>query len=98
MGMREKTGRGPPAGGGSRKGRPNKSTAIARRAFSLAFEQLAPEAEGWIRKVAQEDPAKATDLFLRLAEYHVPKLAQQQVTGEDGGPVQITIRTLAKEE
>lgn len=92
-------------GGGSRKGKPNKLTSVAREAWGKAWTDLAPKVSGWIQSVADgsgeerpADPAKAAELALKMAEYHVPRLAQQQVTGEDGGPVQIVVQTLPKEE
>jgi hypothetical protein len=30
------------------------------------------------------DPAKAADLLVRMAEYHVPKLGRQELVGPDG--------------
>lgn len=30
------------------------------------------------------DPAKAADLLVRMAEYHVPKLGRQELVGQDG--------------
>lgn len=37
-------------------------------------------------KVGQ-DPGRAADLLLRALEYHIPKLARSEVTGQDGGPL-----------
>lgn len=65
--------------GGRQKGTPNKVTAESRAAFGMVFEKLAPEVEGWIREVAAENPARAAELVLRLAEYFVPKLARIEV-------------------
>ncbi len=36
-----------------------------------------------------KDPAKAADLLVRMAEYHLPKLGRTEVTGEGGGPVKV---------
>ena len=38
----------------------------------------------WISQVASDDPAKAMDIMIRLSEYIIPKLARQEVTGNDG--------------
>lgn len=73
--------------GGRGKGTPNKVTADVRRVFAEIMERNASKCEGWIDTVAKTDPAKATDLLLRLAEFHVPKLARSEVTGRDGGPI-----------
>lgn len=88
-------------GGGSRRGRPNRLTSAAREAWGRAWGEIAPEVAGWIRSVAEgtgereADPARAAELALRMAEYHVPRLQQQQVTGADGGAVTVVVQTLA---
>lgn len=35
------------------------------------------------------NPAKAFELFQSVVEYHIPKLARTELTGEGGGPVRI---------
>src|SRR5437868_5179896 len=78
--------------GGRQKGTPNKVTAEARAAFGMVFDKLAPEVEGWIREVAETDPARAAELVLRLAEYFVPKLARIEVAEpEDAEPLVVVI-------
>ena len=67
--------------GGRQKGTPNNVTAEARATFQAVFEKLAPEVEGWIRAVAERDPARGAELVLRLAEYFVPKLARTELVG-----------------
>jgi len=36
------------------------------------------------------DPAKAADLYLRAIEYHIPKLARTELTGKDGGALEVS--------
>lgn len=98
--------KGRKTGGGSRAGRPNRLTSTAREAWGKAWTELAPEVAGWIREVhdgdgagedgRKPDPAKAAELALKMAEYHVPKLAQQALTGGDGGPLTVVVQTLAE--
>ena len=38
----------------------------------------------WLAMVAAEDPEKAMDLMLKLSEYIIPKLARQELVGNDG--------------
>jgi hypothetical protein len=60
----------------------------------MVFEKLAPEVEGWIREVAETDPARAAELVLRLAEYFVPKLARTEVAGVEGAePLVVHVMT-----
>jgi hypothetical protein len=75
--------------GGRKKGVPNKLTSVARSAFLATFGKLEGDLEGWIRETAENDPAKAADLTIRMAEYHFPKLGRTEVTGQDGGPVKV---------
>jgi hypothetical protein len=43
--------------------------------------------------VAEKDPAKAADLFIRVLEYHVPKLARTEVngSGKDGALINLQV-------
>jgi hypothetical protein len=38
-----------------------------------------------------KDPAKAADLLIRMAEYHLPKLGRQEIVGDGGGAIQVQI-------
>lgn len=67
-------------GAGRPRGRPNRTTAEGREVFKRIFENLAPEVEGWIREQAATDAGKGADLVLKMAEYHLPKLARSDVT------------------
>jgi hypothetical protein len=80
--------------GGRQLGSPNKATSAAREAIALFVDNNAHRLEGWLDKVAQENPEKAFQLFQSVVEYHVPKLArtEQTLTGADGGPVEHSIK------
>jgi hypothetical protein len=101
---------GLPKTGGRRKGVPNKLTSIAREAWGKAWTELAPEVCGWIRQVAdgrpesddgpgrEPDPARAAELTLKLAEYHVPKVREPPVSVEaEGGKVTVVVQSYAAE-
>lgn len=72
--------------GGSRKGRPNKSTQNAREAIAAFVEGNVGRLNGWLEKIADDDPQAAFRCFMDVVEYHIPKLARQEVTGANGGP------------
>ena len=77
-------------------GSPNRATADVRAAIAIFAEGNAHKLQEWLDRVAEgsdgikPDPAKAADLYLRAIEYHLPKLARTEVTGQDGGPVEVT--------
>lgn len=73
---------------GRPKGTPNKATADVRAAIAMLVQNNVDSLEGWLKRVARKNPAKAADIFLRTVEYHIPKLHRSEVTGLGGGPVQ----------
>jgi hypothetical protein len=81
----------PNAGKGRVKGVPNKTTADVRKAFSMLLEGSADQLQGWLRRVAVEDPARALELVAKFAEYHIPKLSRTELsTGSDTLKIEIT--------
>jgi hypothetical protein len=90
--------KGKKTGGGSRKGSPNKATAAAREAIAAFVDGNADRLQGWLDQIAEEKgPQAAFDAFSTLLEYHVPKLARQEITGQDNGPVKVQIGWMAPE-
>ena len=69
---------------GRPKGSVNKNTKQIREAYQLLTEQNLDNMNRWLQQTAQEDPAKAMDLMLKLSEYIIPKLARTELTGNDG--------------
>lgn len=73
--------------GGSRKGRPNRTTKTLREAILLAAEQVGEDGAGrdglvgYLRRVAFEDVKAFASLLGRVLPL--------QVTGDEGGPVVI---------
>jgi hypothetical protein len=86
-----KIGDGTP-GPGRPRGVANKTTTRVREAIALIAERQAPEVEKWLRQV--RDPARRVELFLRLIEYHIPKLQRSEVVGEKRGPVNFSLRVI----
>jgi hypothetical protein len=76
------------AGSGRPKGCENKTTADVRKTIALMAERNVEKFEGWMLTVAKTDPHKAATLFLQAIEYHIPKLARSEVSGNNGGPIQ----------
>lgn len=70
--------------GGRQKGTPNKNTVSVREAIAVFAEDNVGKLQEWLDKIGGDDPVKAADLYVRLLEYHVPKLARSEHTGKDG--------------
>ena len=77
--------------GGRPKGALNRTTASVRETIARVAERRAEDVERWLIGVAANDPAKALDLYLRMIEYHIPKLSRAEVTGEDGGALIVKV-------
>lgn len=75
---------------------PNKATKDVREAVALIARSNVSKVQGWLERVALLDPDKALDLYLKLIEYHIPKLARSEHTGADGGA--IVVRAEAHDE
>ena len=76
------SGRGNGTGAGRTKGTPNKSTAQAREAIALLVEGNMVKMQGWLDRIAADDPKAAVDTMVKLLEYHVPKLARTELATE----------------
>ena len=87
--------------GGRQAGTPNKATTEARQAIATFVNGNAHRLTEWLDKVADgvrneegdfvvpPNPAKAFDMFQSVVEYHVPKLARMEHTGNDNSPLVI---------
>ena len=81
------------------RGRPpgsvNKATKAFRDTVNDLLEANSENVALWLSQVAtgshgkEPAPEKALDLLAKLAEYAAPKLARTEVTGADGGPLQV---------
>ena len=69
---------------GRPKGRANKITEEIKEAFALVLEDRLPDLNRWIGQVAQDDPAKAIDLMIKLSNRFLPELARTELTAKDG--------------
>jgi len=86
---------------GRPKGVPNKSTAMAREAIAQFVEGNAHKMQEWLEQVAigvknNEDkfivlpnPEKAFGMLQSVMEYHLPKLARTEHSGDEEQPVKV---------
>jgi len=85
-------------------GSPNKSTSMAREAIARFVDGNTEKMQGWLEQVANgvydeaegkylvfPNPEKAFAMLQSVVEYHVPKLARQELVGDDKAPVKIQV-------
>jgi hypothetical protein len=77
---------------------PNKATRDVRAAIAAFAEGNVDKLQGWLDRVAERDPAKAVELYARLLEYHVPRLARTELSNPDGSPLNFTLLVPPKAE
>jgi hypothetical protein len=86
---------------GRPKGSPNKSTAMAREAIAQFVEGNTHQMQKWLEQVAEgvrndddkfivlPNPEKAFGMLQSVMEYHLPKLARTEHTGDEDQPVKV---------
>ena len=72
----------------------NRSTDKAREAIAQLIDGNADRLMGWLEAVADENPKDAINAWLSVCEYHIPKLARQELVGKDGAPLTINVLRL----
>ncbi len=71
-------------------GVPNKATQAAREAIARFVDGNASRLQGWLDEIARDEGAKvAFNCFMDVVEYHVPKLQRTELTGKDGGAIEV---------
>lgn len=68
---------------GRPKGAPNKATTEAREAIARFVDGNADRLQGWLDRVAEDNPLAAINAVRDLLEYHVPKLARTEMQALD---------------
>lgn len=71
--------KGIPKTGGRAKGTQNRATVEARIAIAQFVDNNADRLQGWLDRVAEDNPLAAINAVRDLLEYHVPKLARTDI-------------------
>ncbi len=67
-----------PDGAGRKTGTPNKVNADTKYAVADLIAGNMPKLQIWLDKVAENDPAKAFDLLVKMMEFSIPKLSRTE--------------------
>lgn len=66
-------------GPGRPVGRPNRATTEVREALSDLVTGNLPRLQEWLDRVAKHNPKAALEIYVKLVEFVVPKLARHSV-------------------
>ena len=77
-------------GPGRGRGTPNRATADVRRAVASIAQRNVVAFETWLHQVAESDPARAAELFLRMLEFHIPR--QRHVASDGASTLRVVVR------
>lgn len=81
-----------PGNPGRPKGAKGKAAAKAREMIASFVDGNSERLGKWLDEVYEQDgPRAAFSCFSDLLEYHVPKLARNELSGADEGPVELVI-------
>ncbi len=73
----------PAAGRGRKKGELNKTTRDVREMVAMVALKNASKIDAWLTRIARKHPERALELYLRMLEYHIPKLTRAEIVRED---------------
>ncbi len=66
--------------GGRTKGTPNKTTKEIRDVIRKVIESNVCEMDIWLKEIAEKNPQKAFELFLKLLDFIIPKINKVNFT------------------
>lgn len=86
---------------GRPKGTPNKATTNAREAIADFVNGNVERLNGWLDRIAEDDPDAAFKAFMSVIEYNIPKLARTEVQpldekGNKSNGFKITVEHVTK--
>lgn len=66
----------------------NGATQKARVAIAAFVDNNAERLNGWLDAIALESPKDAFDCFMKVVDYHIPKIQRMVVAGDPDAPLQ----------
>lgn len=66
-------------------GSKNRISEQLKEAFALLLENNLEQYEIWLAQVAEDDPARALELALKISERFIPIMSRTELTSADGG-------------
>lgn len=85
------------AGPGRPAGSPNRATAEVREALSDLVASNLPRLQEWLDRVAKHNPKAALEIYVKLVEFVVPRLARHSLeTSSEPLPVTVCWREPAR--
>src|ERR1700748_584930 len=73
----------PSAGRGRKKGELNKVTRDVREMIAVVAQKNVAKLDGWLTRIGRRNPQRAMDLYLRMIEYHIPKLSRSEIVRDN---------------
>ncbi len=70
-------------GAGRKAGTPNKINSEFKEAISEFVDFNSPKLQIWLDKIAEDNPAKAFDLLIKMMEFVIPKLSRTEYKGPE---------------
>jgi len=68
---------------------PNKATGEVKQAIAAFTSMNVDKLDEWLNSI--DDPAKRLALYFQALEYTMPKLARQEVVGDEQKPVRMVV-------
>jgi len=82
-------------GSGKKKGTPNRVTTEMREACLNLLNRNMPKLNKWLDEVAEDDPAKAFELLVKVMEFALPKLARIDSSINGNQDSKVTIKFIS---